>query len=47
MLDRYHMTSIGPDEEALRAAFMKCGDSCAHQTAAHLPLALGSIFLRI
>ena len=26
MLDRYHATSIGPDEEALRAAFLKCGD---------------------
>ena len=26
MLDRYYTTSIGPDEEALRAAFMKCGD---------------------
>jgi hypothetical protein len=26
MLDRYHTTSIGPDEEALRAAFLKCGD---------------------
>ncbi|MFZ2393902.1 hypothetical protein [Rhodoferax sp.] len=26
MLDRYHTTSIGPDEEALSAAFLKCGD---------------------
>lgn len=26
MPDRYHTTSIGPDEEALRAAFLKCGD---------------------
>lgn len=26
MLDRYHTTSIGPDEEALRAAFLKCGE---------------------
>lgn len=26
MLDRYHTTSVGPDEEALRAAFLKCGD---------------------
>ncbi|MEO5655913.1 MAG: hypothetical protein ABIR00_08030 [Nitrosospira sp.] len=26
MLDRYHTTSIGSDEEALRAAFLKCGD---------------------
>lgn len=26
MLDRHHTTSIGPDEEALRAAFFKCSD---------------------
>ncbi len=26
MLDRYHTTSVGPDEEALRAAFLKCGE---------------------
>lgn len=26
MLDRYHTTSIGADEETLRAAFLKCGD---------------------
>jgi hypothetical protein len=26
MLDRYHTTSIGPAEVALRAAFLKCGD---------------------
>lgn len=25
MLDRYHTISFGPDEEALRAAFLKCG----------------------
>lgn len=26
MLDRYHTTPIGSDEEALRAAFLKCGE---------------------
>ena len=26
MQDRYHTTSIGPDEEALRAAFLKFGE---------------------
>lgn len=26
MLDRHHTASIGPDEEALRAVFLKCGD---------------------
>ena len=25
MLDRYHTISFGPDEEALRAAFLRCG----------------------
>jgi hypothetical protein len=40
MLDRYHTTSIGPDEEALRAAFMKCGDLLKARRCAIMGLAV-------
>jgi hypothetical protein len=40
MPDRYHTTSIGPDEEALRAAFMKCGDLLKARGCAIMGLAV-------
>lgn len=40
MLDRYHTTSIGPDEEALRAAFLKCGDLMKARGCAVMGLAV-------
>lgn len=40
MLDRHHTTSIGPDEEALRAAFIKCGDLMKARGCAFMGLAV-------
>lgn len=40
MPDRYHTTSIGPDEEALRAAFLKCGDLMKARGCAVMDLAV-------
>lgn len=40
MLDRYHTTSIGPDEEALRAAFIKCGELMEARGCAVMGLAV-------
>lgn len=40
MPDRYHTTSIGPDEEALRAAFMKYGDLMKARGCAVMGLAV-------
>jgi hypothetical protein len=40
MSDRYRTTSIGPDEEALRAAFLKCGDRMKARGCAVMGLAV-------
>lgn len=40
MRDRYHTTSIGPDEEALRAGFIKCGEFMEARGCAVMGLSL-------
>lgn len=40
MLDRYHTTSIGPDEDALRAAFTRCGELMMSRGCAAMGLAV-------
>lgn len=47
MLDQYHTTSIGPDEEALRAAFLKCGDLMKARgcTVMGLPVLIPQVYL--
>lgn len=40
MPDRYHTASIGPDEEALRAAFTKCGELMKARGCAVMGLAV-------
>ena len=40
MRDRYHTTSIGPNKEAQRAAFLRCGDLMKARECAVMGLAV-------